>query len=131
MSNRKNRDNRDIGFTGYLNCSNGDTPALVEGKKKNLTIEELKLIKMGGFITLDKLSPVSVGIQNCYNYLERKHKKELDMIVVVSEEKFKPMKNVDYRRLDDSSQNYRQIDFQKICDENPRTRNQSLEKILG
>lgn len=131
MSNRKNKDTRDIGFTGYLNCSNGDTPALVEGKKKNLSIEDLKLIKIGGFITLDNISPVHDGIQNCYNYLERKYEKETEMIIVVSEEKFNPMKNVSYRRLDDDSQNYRQIDFQKICDENPRTRIQALEKILG
>ena len=131
MSNRENRDARDICFTGYLNCSNGDTPALVEGKKKNLSLGDLKLIKIGGFITLDNLSPVPDGIQNCYNYLERKYKKETEMIIVVSEENFKPMKNVSYRRLDDTSQNYRQIDFQKIGDENPRTRNQALEKILG
>lgn len=116
---------------GYLNCDNGITPALAEGMKKNLTQEELKLIRSGGFITLDKFSPVSEGIKECYSFLEAKNKSEEGRLVVVSYEKTRKLKNVGYRNLIDNSQNYRQIDFQKIMDENPRLRNSSLEKILG
>lgn len=118
----------------YKNLVDGYTPAMMEGIRNNLSPENIKQIKIGGFVALDKITPIPENIQGIYDSLKIKAAMDDSRTVVVVENSGKKFKNVGYRHLINNNFGvYREIDFSKMDDENPRSRNKknSLEQILN
>lgn len=118
----------------YKNLVDGYTPAMMDGIRNNLSQEQIKQIKAGGFIALDKIVPIPENIQGIYDSLKVNVDIENSRTIVVVEDSGRKFKNVDYRHLlNNNSGIYREIDFSKMDDENPRSRNKknSLEQILN
>ena len=117
----------------YKNLVDGYTPAMMDGIRNNLSQEQIKQIKAGGFIALDKIVPIPENIQGIYDSLKVNADIENSRTIVVVKDSGRKFKNVGYRNLLNNSGVYREIDFSKMDDENPRSRNKknSLEQILN